>query len=207
MAKVTYSPIISDVRCRLGNMVFSKWKGTSYLKTYAKPGDPKSVGQVEVRNAFTRLTKNWKEVNGILHRSWKAYVKGKNMTGYNAFIGANSARQRNGEPLELFKPMGEAMLSGFMAAKGPGTGEITCTFSMPANSTGKHLTLFIQKAENGKAEGVILRHDMGAVTDTQTVITGLETGAQYFVYGIVTGSKYDESETVSASSSAMAEAA
>ena len=200
MAKVTYSPIINDVRCKLGNMVFSKWKDTSYLRTYAKPGDPKSEGQMEVRTAFTRLTKNWKQVNGILHRSWKEYARCMNMTGYNAFIGVNSSRQRSGEPLELFKALGEETLSGFKAEKGAGTGEIKCTFTLPATGSGKHLTLFTQKAENGRAEGDMVRHDMGAVTEPQAVITGLVSGAEYFVYGMVTGKAYPEAATVSASS-------
>ena len=86
-------PIIEDVRCKLGDIVFSKWKGTNYLRPYVKPTNPKTEKQMEVRNAFIRLVDNWKQVNGVLHKSWNNFAKGSNMTGYNAFIGANSIKQ------------------------------------------------------------------------------------------------------------------
>ena len=208
MAKVKYSPIIDDVRCRLGNiMVFSKWKDTSYLRTYAKPGDPKSPGQMEVRSAFIRLTKNWREVGGVLHRCWKNHAKGMNMTGYKClhwgkFIAAEKRRapgalqgHRRGEALGLHRWKKDLIRRDCL--------RLHHTFS----SSGKHLTIFTQKLENGKAEGDMVRHDMGAVNGTHAVIQGLEPAAQYFVYAVVTRAAYPEAETVSASSAGMTEAA
>jgi len=207
MAKVTYNALIKDVRCRLDNVVFSKWKDTSYVKPYKKPSNPNSPEQMRVRNAFSRLVKNWTEGDRLLRGGWENHAKGRNMTGYNAFIGANTELQKNGEPIELFKPLGEAGLASFNAAKGSSAGEIKCLIKVPAGANGKHLTIFTQKSQDGIATGPFTRHDMGAVNGEEYILTGLETGGTYFVYAVITNNRYQDASAISASNGAVSEAA
>ena len=207
MAKVTYNTLVKDIRCRLDNVVFSKWKDTSYVRPYRKPSNPRSPEQMKVRNAFLRLVKNWSEGDRLLHDGWEAYARGSNMTGYNAFIGANALLQKNGEPIQLFKSMGEARLLSFQARKGTNPGEIVCSTVPPAEFEEKHLTIFSQETTEGIATGSMTRHDMGPMKNDEYLITGLETGRKYFLYAVITDREYLEAGSVSESVGVMTEAA
>ncbi len=207
MAKVTYNTLIKDVRNRLDNVVFSKWKDTSYVRPYTKPSNPNSPEQLKIRNAFSRLVKNWKEADGLLLKSWNNYAKGLNMTGYNAFIGANAKLQKNGEPIELFKPIGEPGLASFNAAKGNNAGEIKCLIQSPNGANGKHLTIFTQKSITGIASGPIARHDMGVINGHEYLLPGLETGTIYFIYAVITNNNYSDASKISESTGTISEAA
>ena len=52
MAKVTYGPIVSDVRGVLGSVVFSWAGGASYVKARRAGRNPNSAAQQEQRAAF-----------------------------------------------------------------------------------------------------------------------------------------------------------
>ncbi len=207
MAKVAYNTLGKDVRNRLDNVVFSKWKHTSYIKPYIKPSNPNSPEQLKVRKAFSRLVKNWKEADNLLRATWDNHARGSNMTGYNAFIGANAALQKNGEPLELFKPLGEASLASFQTVKGSSAGEIKCLIKYPVSSNGKHLTIFTQTSVDGIATGSIARHDMNIISGDEYVLPGLEGGTKYFVYAVITNNRYQDASAISASIGAISEAA
>jgi hypothetical protein len=196
--------LVKENRGKLGDVVFSEWKGIPYVRDYVKNEDPGTPKQKEVRTAFTSLTKLWKSNNGVMRMSWDEYVNSRklSMTGYNAFIGANSKKERAGEPLELFRPMGEEPLADFAAEAGASSGEITCTFTPPGN--GSHITFFTRKVPgNGEIE-LLSKHDAGSGTATPYTLTGLEPGAAYHVYGVVTDAAYDESAMVSAAVTASA---
>ena len=137
--------------------------------------------------------------------SWKAFPHTKKrMRGYAAFIGANVNKQRAGEPLELFKPLGETPLQNLTAAPGTAAGDIRATFN-PV-SGGKHVTFFLQKKENGVAVEPIIQKDGGANTASPFMIKALETGKEYYIYGIITDAAYDESTSVSEARTAIATA-
>jgi hypothetical protein len=98
--------------------------------------------------------------------------------------------------------MGEEPLADFAAEAGASSGEITCTFTPPGN--GSHITFFTRKVPgNGEIE-LLSKHDAGSGTTTPYTLTGLEPGAAYHVYGVLTDATYDESAMVSAAVTASA---
>lgn len=202
MSKIKLMSLVKENRGKLGDVIFSEWKGIPYVRDYVKTEDPNTPKQQEVRSAFTRLSKLWKSSNGVMCMSWDQYVDARklSMTGFNAFIGANSKRERAGEPLELFRPMGEEPLADFAAEAGASSGEITCTFTPPVN--GSHITFFTRKVSGGGEIELLRKHDAGTGTASPYTITGLEPGAAYHVYGVVTDAAYDESAMVSSAVSA-----
>lgn len=207
MSKVKLMSLVKENRGKLGDVIFSEWKGIPYVRDYVKTDNPNTPKQQEVRNAFTSLSKLWKSNNGVMRMSWDEYVNSRklSMTGYNAFIGANSKKERAGEPLELFRPMGEEPLADFIAEAGASSGEITCTFTTPGN--GSHITFFTRKAPGGaEADTTLHRHDAGAGAASPYTITGLEPGTAYHVYGVVTDAAYEESAMASAAVTASVSA-
>ena len=74
MAKIALNILVSDVRNRLGNIVFSKWKKTNYVReyiTYSRGSTPK---QEEVRSAFKILSLVWKTTGLPMQSSWNHFL-------------------------------------------------------------------------------------------------------------------------------------
>ena len=198
MAKITFPSYLKGSNGRMEDAVLMNWKGVSYMKPYKKPKDTKTAGQIAVRSAFTSLVSDWGFLSGVVRTAWNASIEGLDITGYNAFIGANSNARRKGEAIELCPPMGEDQVMNFAAA--PGTaGTITCTFAPIAAE--KHLTLFVRKEAD---DASIVRIDCGAAPASPVTIPSLETGKSYTVYAIVTDAAYANAKTVSRSVAAKA---
>ncbi|HNR89226.1 MAG TPA: hypothetical protein PKM65_12870 [Spirochaetota bacterium] len=201
MADVKLNPVFEGFRRKIGDLVFFNRNGELFVRRKGTQRNPKTSEQMEVRNAFTQLVNNWKGIGGILQRGWGNAAKGSDKTGYNLFIGANAKRQRSGEVLELFKPVGDDTLFEFVAAPGTEPGSISVSFA-PVNG-GHHVTLFTQKKTNGAASGMFSRHDSGENPAGPVVLSGLEPAAEYFVYGVITDAAYPAATRVTRSHGAL----
>jgi len=199
MANVKLNPVFEGFSNKVGELVFYNRNGKTYARRKGERTDPASPEQLEVRSTFTELTTDWGSVNGPMHRGWDKWAEKKGKRGHNAYISENFSKQRSGEPVELFKPMGDLNLDSFTAGPGGGSGEITCEFSHNETENGIRLYLFTKKRENGLSTGEIVMHEGGKNTGSPFTITGLEAGAEYAVYAVLTDGKYNEAEQVSAS--------
>ena len=206
MAKVALSVLVSDVRNRLGNVVFSKWKKTNYVRQYVNYSRGSSVKQQEIRDAFALLISVWKAMGTPMQASWNMFTRDQNMTGLNAFVGANSAKVVAGEPMELFKSMGEEPLLTLAAVNDPSAGSIECTFTVPEGAADRRVIFFCQELSEGRLTNIISRHEAGEGAASPFIITGLVPGASYIVYAILADNAYNEAETLSASVYATAQA-
>ncbi|MBN2041217.1 MAG: hypothetical protein JW864_14330 [Spirochaetes bacterium] len=200
MSKVTLSPIITDVRNRMGNIVFSKWKDTNYVRQYTIHSTGNSERQIAVREAFATAVSIWKNTGSTLHASWDTFAReqGINMSGYNAFMKANISRILENSAMELFKSTGENGPVSLNAGSAPASGEIICEFTLPASQEQRHVIFFAQRAENGKPAEVLSMHEAGADPASPFTITGLEPGAEYYVYAVIADAAYANAETISA---------
>jgi hypothetical protein len=73
---------------RLGDVVFSSWKGIDYVKTYTKPGNPRTAGQTGHRAVFSRLAHLGKGLNEAVLKPF-TFPKPQKKSPYNAFIENN----------------------------------------------------------------------------------------------------------------------
>jgi len=206
MAKAELSVLLSDLRNRIGNVVFSKWRDTNYVKEYKVYSGEPTAKQLEVRNAFSLLVSIWKHMGQLHQRAWDVYSSDKNMTSLNAFIGVNSKHVLGNEALELFKPMGEDALLSLNADYDPPTGEIVCSFAHAESLADKHVIFFTQRVIEGKVTNEVFIHEAGLNPASPFSITGLEPGAEYYVYAIVTDSDYANAALVSSALSMLATA-
>ena len=204
MAKVALSVLVSDVRNRLGNVVFSKWKKTNYVRQYVNYSRGSSVKQQEIRDAFALLISVWKAMGTPMQSTWNMFTRDKNMTGLNAFVGANSAKVVAGEPLELFKPMGEEPPAALSAVNDPSAGSIECTFTLPEGPEDRRIIFFCQELSEDRLTNIITRHE--AIAVSPYTITGLVPGVSYIVYAVLANNAYTEAQTLSSAVYAVAQA-
>lgn len=197
MAKISLNVLVSDVRNRLGNVVFSKWKKTNYVRQYVSYSREATPKQIEVRNAFSLLVSIWQSAGALMQRSWTSFAAGENMTGLNAFIGANYSRVIAGEPVELFKAMGEDPLSSLAQESSPAN-QIVCSFSFTGDMSEKHVIFFAQRVADGRLTDDILMADAGLNPVSPFAITGLESDANYIIYAVVADNDYANAAMVSA---------
>lgn len=204
MAKIKLPSYIKEGRGRMEDAVLVTMpNGEMYMKPYKKHYS-NTENQAEVRKAFATLVKDWKYLTGVISDSWELGTDGTNASGYNIFMGANISHRRNGEPLELCKGTGEELLMNFTAETGTSAGEIICSFLPP--EAGCHVTIFARREVELGLISKFTRYDAGANPSSPYTITGLESGAQYYIYAVVTDAQYDTALTVSQSVAALATA-
>ena len=139
MALIKLPSYIKEGHGRMEDAVIITRNGVSFMKPYKKSVS-RTEDQEKVRKAFSTLVADWSYLAGIISDSWNLHTKNPNASGYNAFIGSNVSRRRNGEPLELCKGTCGNKLMNFNALPGAGAGEIICEF-LPADA-GSHITFF-----------------------------------------------------------------
>lgn len=116
MAKITLSPLIVDVRSKVADMVFSKWKGVNYVRSRVIPSNPQSDGQTAVRDALSQLVAIWKIISAKVQSNNNVYAEGTDKSGFNVFIGANVKKRRDSQLLSITNDMGFTKLTSFAAA-------------------------------------------------------------------------------------------
>ncbi|HON78436.1 MAG TPA: hypothetical protein PK544_08105 [Spirochaetota bacterium] len=200
MAEVDINPVFQGFRNKIGELVFYQKDGETFVRRNGRHSDPNTESQQDVRNTFKELTSIWKQISGIMRKGWTELAKNRKGNGYNAFIKDNFAQRRAGVPIELFKQIGDLALLTFTAAPGA-SGEAECAFTPAPVTDGRHLTIFaIRNIAEGQMEVTV--HPMGADAASPITVTGLEPGAAYDLYAVLTDAEYTAATQSSASKGA-----
>ncbi|MCL2215355.1 MAG: hypothetical protein FWC06_09180 [Treponema sp.] len=109
----TLNFIKGTVRGKIGQFVGSSWKGRSYIKTFTKPGNPRTADQVAVRSVFFNTSQIAK---AIYEKVLKPYTfpKPKQITAYNRMIQINKAMFES----KVWKPESLKIFEGPLANPG-----------------------------------------------------------------------------------------
>jgi len=90
MAKTTAPLFGFDAAGSLGkSIVFSRWRGRSYVRRHQVPSNPQSAEQTVTRSLFSWLNAVYKVAPTQVLDVWQAAARGKALTDRNAFIKAN----------------------------------------------------------------------------------------------------------------------
>lgn len=76
------------------SIVFSKWKGRTYVRRHSVPANPQSPLQVSMRAMFKFLTQHWKTLDAANQAPYIALAAEKQTTPLNEFIAFNQQRHR-----------------------------------------------------------------------------------------------------------------
>ncbi|MEE9602965.1 MAG: hypothetical protein V3V75_06660 [Thermoguttaceae bacterium] len=80
---------------RGGAMVFSNWKGRAYVRELVKPSNPKSGGQVGIRQMLKFLSQDWTNIGATPQASWEDRADQAVVSPFNSYIGYNMFRWRD----------------------------------------------------------------------------------------------------------------
>ena len=89
MALVTYGPIVSDARKKIGGVVATKGHAGNFMRKKVSPIQPRTQSQRNVRSSFTAISKLW--AGGL----------SGNVAGWNAFAKATPKKDRFGNSVTL----------------------------------------------------------------------------------------------------------
>ncbi len=80
------SPLFTDIRNALGeSVVFSMWKGRTYLRTWVRPANPQTLKQQANRDIMRNLVARWQEIAATeeVKSAWTAAALPYQITGHN----------------------------------------------------------------------------------------------------------------------------
>jgi len=125
MALVTYGPIVSNARKKIGGIVATKGHAGNFLRSKVAPIQPRTTAQRNVRANFTALAKTWQTLGALAIASFNALaasVKKKDRlgnsvtsTGFQLFMSLS----RNLLSVPSYAPLTTAPAS--LVATSPGT--------------------------------------------------------------------------------------
>lgn len=78
-----------------GAIVFSHWKGRSYIRQLVTPANPKSGSQTGFRASMKFLAQNWSTLSAGEQATWLTRATDMIVSNFNAFTSYNQKRWRN----------------------------------------------------------------------------------------------------------------
>lgn len=96
MARTT-GPLFSlDASGKVGGaLVYSRWKGRSYVRRLVVPANPQSVSQVAMRAMISFLSKQWASLSGAEQATWEELADAISVSPFNAYVQFNQRNWRN----------------------------------------------------------------------------------------------------------------
>lgn len=80
-----------------GSIVFSKWRGRTYVRRHAIPSNPRSGLQVGMRSVFKFISQDFSSLTQNQKDAWDALAAPDNITQLNAQIRDSQSRARRNE--------------------------------------------------------------------------------------------------------------
>ncbi len=140
------SPLLEEISGKTENLVFSSWRGISYVKKRVYPINTYTTDRDIARSALARLVTIWKQSPESLRESWRFYHSQKLNSGYNRFISSSYADERNLSCLSLLPPSPVQSLKSFSAVPTGWQTEVDLHFTPNVVPSGKSMYIFFRPA-------------------------------------------------------------
>jgi hypothetical protein len=183
MAKISLSPLVVDIRNKVADIVFSKWRGTNYVRSRVTPTNPNTDDQKATRNSLARVVDIWQALPAVIAAAWNYISSGKSYSGYNRFVGDNRADEEAANPLSVSPATDVSSLTSLSAATGSGANEIDITFAPSPVPAGKKLQV-VARIPSLTTEKTVVTETFeiaAAQTSPQTLTMG-EADTEYSVH-------------------------
>lgn len=186
MAKVTAPMLSFGGSGSVANaIVFSKWKGRSYVRQKVTPANPKSAGQTTTRNLFALGNAMWKVAPTEFVAPWDLFATGQVLTGRNAFLSSfvKNVRAETDFEAMIFSPGAKGGLPPVSATATAGDDSFTVAVVAPALPTGWSITQAVGAALVNGDPTSLTAAAIVAATDAsdpyELSFTGLEDTTEY----------------------------
>ena len=157
MAKIAFSPLVNEVRGKMGTVVFTNAKNGPTARAHGSVRNPKSLAQRAVRSYLSKAAKTFKTMTTTQAAAWNAYgstivrhnpVTGETFTlsGISAFVEltAKLLQLNPTASIPLAPPTSEFPGDTITLTATAGTGQVTFTASAP-NAIGVTTEVLLQK--------------------------------------------------------------
>ena len=207
MALVKAPAMSLDASGKLGNaIVFSKWKGRSYVRSLVTPANPKSGGQVGMRAMFKFLSQDWKNRSAAEQATWEDRADQKIVSPFNAYMSYNQFRWRDFLAPSASDPAEDVLADPVMGALSLTLGIRSITISQIITTENDGWGVAIFRSPTGTFtptfDNLIAVKSMVGVTPVIHVDSPLAAGAYYYdcigftLDGEQTAEVGEETETV-----------
>lgn len=150
MALVT-GPLMSlDASGTIGKAItFGHWKGRHSVRTRVIPENPKSAAQTGVRSMMSFLSKAWAAIAALSKATWDDLAESKQITPFNAFVGANLTRWQSNQGPSEDNPAAEASTPVALATFTPSgeSGYVDISLEVDTNADSWGVAIFRDTAE------------------------------------------------------------
>ena len=179
----TLNFIRGTIRGRLGQFVGSSWKGKSYIKTFTKPGNPKTAEQMAVRTVFQNVGHIAKGIYDAILKPY-TFPKPRRMTAYNRMIQANQAmfdgKEWDPEKLKIFEgPLHNPGITGVTVS---GDTAVIAFDASGGDPNDKALGIVFDAASGAVVNGQVIRDAGGVSVPLGTIDTGAADLHAYLVF-------------------------
>ncbi|MDR3343958.1 MAG: DUF6266 family protein [Treponema sp.] len=159
--------IRGSVKGKIGQFVGSSWRGKDYIKTYTPPGNPKTAGQVSVRNIFQRVTLIAKSIYYPVLKPY-TFPKPQKMTAFNKMVQTNKpmfdGREWDASLLKIFEgALYSPGISG--AALSADRRELAVTWDGSQGTADNAAIAVVHSEETGKTLCAVTTRDAGTTGD------------------------------------------
>lgn len=150
MGMVTFNAGIRAISGRIGNLVFYGRNGGTFVRAHVVPRDPKTVRQLACRKAFASLVAGWRAMDVEERHIWNERARGRNLSGFNAFISANLKRRI----AEIIASSAERTVT-HAASRAAGPGFCRGTDASPRRTPGRRLRIPRRAASRAPCGGAV----------------------------------------------------
>lgn len=77
-----------------GQLIFSNWKATAYLKKHRRPKQPRTAKQISMRAVLAFLSSEWSGLSDADKATWLDLAAARNIPPSNAYLAYNLERWR-----------------------------------------------------------------------------------------------------------------
>lgn len=185
MSLVKFTPIVSDARGKIGDAVFSSWKGRAYIRTRVDPANPNTAAQQAVRNSLARCVELWQYLEEQVQNDWGDKALPYRYSGFNLNMSQNRADEQAGNLILLsYQHPDITPMTDFAAVTGVGvSGDIDCSWTDPGQGAGYYA--YVATREVGTNIWVVQSKDTVLTSAAAVTLSGLNPAKTYDVYGAV----------------------
>ncbi len=182
MATVIWSALLSDARGKIGDVVFSGWKGRAYVRRRVIPANPNSAAQQAIRGAMTLCVASWQSFSANEKNSWIDYAASRAISTFNAFVQSNVSQERT-DDWRILNPANSSInsIETFTVSTGATDGNIECYWTLGDAISTSSIQFRVRVRESGAVE----TPDGSPLTASvlSATLSGLTTTSDYMVYG------------------------
>lgn len=165
-----------------GAIVFSRWKGRTYVRRHAIPHNPKSGLQVGMRSGFKFTSQDWANLSAAIVGRWDALAAAEQVTGLNMQqrYSQRNIRLGNGCIQDPAAVAGTTPTAPATATATAAPKTLIIDWTHPAVTPGDYTSMLWMSTTTGftpSTATLIAVNPQALLTHT---VRGLITGTQYF---------------------------